>query len=188
MRHALSTPGQLTMDAVLQPGSCPMGLQVTLADATGAGALPLFARTLDEGHVGASEHRRLLNVIALLPRDAAFQALIDRSDEKYVQPVLIAAMTRSPARALRLLVPAAARSKTAAALLADHVRAHPETTAAMLPRARFRDTPDRRGGRPVHRADTRGGPGRAADATGRAALGPQAESGETGRHHRADPT
>ncbi|MFD0686472.1 DUF4132 domain-containing protein [Actinomadura fibrosa] len=133
LRHALSTPKHLATPGVLSPGSCPEGLLVTLADAAGEDALPLFLTTLDHGRLNAAERRRLLDVIALMPFDGAFQALIDRASRKYVLPALITAASRFPARALRLLPPAASRSRPIAALLTDHVRAHPDTVAALAP-------------------------------------------------------
>ncbi|XVQ07855.1 DUF4132 domain-containing protein [Spirillospora sp. CA-255316] len=128
LRHAYSTPRQLAKNGLLFREDCPMSLLVTLADAAGADAVPLFARTLDEGHVDAAERRRLLEVLGLIPADEAFRALVERIDEKYVRPVLITSMARYPARALRLLAEAGVTEP-----LAEHVRAHPETAAAVLP-------------------------------------------------------
>ncbi|MFC5752760.1 DUF4132 domain-containing protein [Actinomadura rugatobispora] len=128
LRHAYSTPRQLAKDGLLFRDDCPMSLLVTLADAAAADAVPLFARTLDEGHVDAAERRRLLEVLGLIPADEAFRALVERIDEKYVRPVLIAAMARYPARALRRLAEAGVTEP-----LAEHVRAHPEVAAAVLP-------------------------------------------------------
>ncbi|MFI0444502.1 DUF4132 domain-containing protein [Actinomadura sp. 6N118] len=124
--HTFSTPGQLAQEDVFNRENCSTGLFVTLADAAGEDALPLFLDALDRDRVYDKE-RRLVEVIGLMPYDAALQALLDRRAHPEVPTVLAKAMTRFPARALRLL--AAEKSD----LLAEHVRAHPEMTAALLP-------------------------------------------------------
>ncbi|MDL4776800.1 DUF4132 domain-containing protein [Actinomadura xylanilytica] len=128
--HTFSTPGRLAQEDVFNRENCSTGLFVTLADAAGEDALPLFLDALDRDRVYGKE-KRLVEVIGLMPYDGAFQALLDRRSRPEVPTVLAKAMTRFPARALRLL--AAGRSD----LLAEHVRAHPEVTAALLP-----DIPD----------------------------------------------
>ncbi|GAA2405065.1 WGR and DUF4132 domain-containing protein [Actinomadura vinacea] len=105
----------------------PMGLLVTLADTAGVDALPLFVQGLD-GDIDDFERKRLLKVIGLMPFDEAFQVLVDRVADQHVGPVLTEAMTRFPARALRLLAASGATE-----LLAGHLRAHPDLVAAMLP-------------------------------------------------------
>ncbi|XVQ15886.1 DUF4132 domain-containing protein [Spirillospora sp. CA-255316] len=124
---AIAAPEQLAKKNELAWEGYPMGSLVTLADGAGADALPLFVQGLD-GNSDDTQRKRLLKVIGLMPSDEAFQALVDRADDQHVGPVLIKAMTRFPARALRLLAAAGATG-----LLAGHVRAHPELTAAMLP-------------------------------------------------------
>jgi hypothetical protein len=66
-----------------------------------------------------------------VPTDEAFQMMLDRVDEKYVQSALLEAMRRYPVRALRLL--AQATSASARRLLTGHLLAEPELTAAALP-------------------------------------------------------
>ncbi|MEW2359437.1 DUF4132 domain-containing protein [Spirillospora sp. NPDC029432] len=108
----------------------PLDLLVTLADSAGADALPVLARGLDRASEPA-ERKRLLKVIGLLPCDGAFRLLLDRAgDDQHAERALNEAMTRFPARALRLLAEAGAG---AAGRLAGHVRAHPERAAALLP-------------------------------------------------------
>ncbi|MFC5745720.1 DUF4132 domain-containing protein [Actinomadura rugatobispora] len=127
LRLAIATPEQLAKKNGLDWEGYPLGSLVTLADGAGAEALQLFVQGLD-GDSDDTERKRLLKVIGLMPSDEAFQVLVDRADDPLVEPVLIKAMTRFPARALRLLAAAGATG-----LLTGHVRAHPELTAAMLP-------------------------------------------------------
>ncbi|GAA2096735.1 DUF4132 domain-containing protein [Actinomadura alba] len=128
LQLAIGTPERLAKGNLTWEGY-PMGALVTLADTAGADALPLFVQGLDgRGTLDDDERRRLLKVIALMPFDEAFQVLVDRAGDRLVEPALTKAMTRFPARALRLLAAAGATE-----LLAGHVRAHPELTATMLP-------------------------------------------------------
>ncbi|RSN53924.1 DUF4132 domain-containing protein [Actinomadura sp. WAC 06369] len=109
---------------------------VTLADACGADLLPYLLHRLDGGarSLTAAERTAVCETIAVLPSDAAFRALLDRSrsgrDRTAVQ-ALGQAMERFPVRALRLL--AGAGTRHARELLAGHVRAHPAAVAAALP-------------------------------------------------------
>ncbi|TDD62429.1 DUF4132 domain-containing protein [Actinomadura darangshiensis] len=123
---AIGTPERLPK-GILAWDDHPMDALVTLADTAGAAALPLFVHGLDGGAAAtAEERRRLLRVISLMPYDEAFQVLLDRSADGQAGAALAQAMTRFPARALRLLAAAGATD-----LLAGHVRAHPELVAAM---------------------------------------------------------
>ncbi|MEW2353881.1 DUF4132 domain-containing protein [Spirillospora sp. NPDC029432] len=106
----------------------------TMTDGLGAGLmLPLLSETFDNVHVDAADRRRLLEAMALLPTDEAFQALLDRLAQKYVRPALLDAMNRYPRRALRLLAAAADGNEAARELLAGHLATHPETVAEELP-------------------------------------------------------
>ncbi|WP_433475238.1 DUF4132 domain-containing protein [Spirillospora sp. CA-142024] len=128
LQLAIGAPERLAKGNLASEGY-PMSALVTLADAAGAEALPLFVQGLDgRGTLDDDERRRLLKVIGLMPFDEAFQVLLDRAGDRLVDPALTKAMTRFPARALRLLAAAGAIG-----LLAGHVRAHPELTATMLP-------------------------------------------------------
>ncbi|SDH47349.1 WGR domain-containing protein [Actinokineospora alba] len=71
----------------------------------------------------SEERRKYLAQLAEIPTDEAFGALLGQVGEKYVAPVLMAAMKRYPLRALRML--AAEASPAAAALLRGHLLAHP---------------------------------------------------------------
>ncbi|WP_242895023.1 hypothetical protein [Actinomadura litoris] len=75
---------------------------VALAEGVGAAAAPLLARAFDADAEMTALRKLILEVLAVLPGDAAFQALVDRADQKYVGPALAAAARRFPRRAARL--------------------------------------------------------------------------------------
>jgi len=122
------------------PSAYSLGVVATLVDRVGAAAGPLLAAMFDEvGEVSAFSDagRMLLGALAALPGDEAFQALVDRADRPYVRGALQEAANRFPARAVRLLAPAAdgasTRARVVAEVLDGHVRAHPEVADAVLP-------------------------------------------------------
>ncbi|MFD0535655.1 hypothetical protein ACFQY7_19820 [Actinomadura luteofluorescens] len=105
----------------------------TLVDGVGpAGAVPLVAGALEGQYTDTDTYRSLLDVLARLPVDEAFQALVDRARHKYVQPALLAAARAYPRRALRLLAPAAGTPE-AEDILRAHLLTHPELVEEMLP-------------------------------------------------------
>jgi predicted DNA-binding WGR domain protein len=117
-------------------GQWSLDIIATTAEGVGTSIAPLLVDALEE--TVASEGRRLaLNVLSRVPTDEAFQIMLDRIDEKYVQPALLEAMRRYPRRALRLLARAAGGSSRHAAsarmLLPGHLLAEPELVAAELP-------------------------------------------------------
>ncbi|MFB4317728.1 DUF4132 domain-containing protein [Actinomadura sp. 21ATH] len=108
-------------------------LLVTMVDGAGTAVAPLLARALEVGAGEQAIRKNVPEVLAFLPDDGAFQALLDHAGEKHVRPALPAAMKRFPARAFRLLAPAAAGNAELAGRLAEHVRADPGTAAELLP-------------------------------------------------------
>ncbi|GAA3929662.1 hypothetical protein GCM10023085_08780 [Actinomadura viridis] len=104
-------------------------LVTTAVDGAGAALAPVLAEAYDSA-TRADARRHTAESLAILPTDEAFQALLDRAGKERVQPALLAAMKRFPARAARLLPPAASGTGKAAALaaelLSDHLLAHPE--------------------------------------------------------------
>lgn len=80
----------------------------------------------------AATNKRLLNMISVLPTDEAFTALVDRIDQKYVSPVVIGAMGRFPARAVRILATRAsgsdAKARSCRELLRGHLISNPGIT------------------------------------------------------------
>ncbi|MEV0407038.1 DUF4132 domain-containing protein [Actinoallomurus sp. NPDC050550] len=114
-----------------------VGIIGTLLEGVGPAAAPMLAGVLDDQDA-SSDHRRLvLDALVLLPADEAFLAMVDRLDQKFVQPAMLTAMRRFPVRALRLLAPASRGTSRSAVLagelLRGHVRTNAEFTAAVLP-------------------------------------------------------
>ena len=139
--YTLSTPGHVVRlgpgSEVLHPYWSDLGMLATVAEALGAAALPLLLELLaDIAYVPAQARRAAYAVIAQLPSDESFEALVGRLGEKYVPAAALEAMTRFPRRSLRLLA-ATATGGTAAAdaarrLLAGHVLGHAELVEAIL--------------------------------------------------------
>lgn len=129
LASAVSTPEHAALIAGHVPGQFAThfpALPATVADGLGAAAVPLLAGWLDDVS-DADSRRRLLDMLAELPADAAMRALIDRLDQKHVQPAFLGAAARFPRRAMRLL--AGSGGKVADLLLRAHVAAHPGLVA-----------------------------------------------------------
>ncbi|GAA2454236.1 hypothetical protein GCM10010191_86370 [Actinomadura vinacea] len=117
------------------------GVVTTLVDGLGADALPVLLQQADgpNAYFGSSEeYRRFFETVSVVPSDEAFAVLLSRlGDDPAVLPELVAAMERFPVRAMRLMAPVAAgdspEAERVAELLTDHVRTHPELSAAKLP-------------------------------------------------------
>ncbi|GAA4496259.1 hypothetical protein GCM10023191_038090 [Actinoallomurus oryzae] len=122
---------------VVQPYSWNRSCLVTMLDGVGTAATPLLVRAFDADAYVADLRRLILETLAIVPGDEAFQALVDRAEQKYVRPALLTAMTRFPARALRLLA-AASDAPHVADLLAAHARTHEELVAGLPPALRAR--------------------------------------------------
>ncbi|MFB4309292.1 DUF4132 domain-containing protein [Actinomadura sp. GTD37] len=103
-------------------------LLATLVDGVGPDVLPYLLAAADGGRLDADGRKNVIEAIAVLPTDAAFQALIDRLDRKHVRAALGEAARRFPVRALRLLARAGADD-----LLAAHAEANAGLVAAVLP-------------------------------------------------------
>ncbi|TNY34424.1 DUF4132 domain-containing protein, partial [Thermomonospora catenispora] len=115
-------------------------LATTLLDGLGADALPLLV-SASGLPVGDATRRRVLETVSVIPTDEALAALLERHDGKIARPVLLAAMTRFPMRALRLLtravvdLNAAGDAEGAAAmtdLLQGQVLNHPDAAARTM--------------------------------------------------------
>ncbi|MEU9116314.1 DUF4132 domain-containing protein [Streptomyces sp. NPDC048483] len=107
----------------------------TVLDGVGTAILPVLTDLLDERDRLA---RDVLDTLAALPFDEAFAALVRHLPERQVHAAVIEGARRFPVRALRLLGAAVAAGPSEAAsyagrVLRDHVAAHPELTAAVLP-------------------------------------------------------
>ncbi len=101
------------------------GFLYSAVEGVGADAAARFAAWFDAPNVDAEIQKRLVSALAVLPTDEAFQLLLDRADNKYVQPALLEAAERFPVRAIRMLSAAAARpgsvGRTAAEILRTRV-------------------------------------------------------------------
>lgn len=85
----------------------------------GGALISLFDKDPD-----AATKKRVLNMVGVLPTDEAFEALVARIDQKYVSPVVIEAMGRFPARAMRVLSAKAAGSDAKARTCRELLRGH----------------------------------------------------------------
>ena len=137
---SLGTPGQI---AALGPhakfgwGQWSLDILATTADGVGTDVAPMLVDALDDDSGGADARKLVLGALSRLPTDEAFQIMVDRVDQKYVQSALLEAMRRFPVRALRLLAQATGGpgkgSASARRLLSSHLLTEPELTAAVLP-------------------------------------------------------
>jgi predicted DNA-binding WGR domain protein len=111
------------------------GFIYSAIEGVGSDAAVSLARWFDAPNAGADTQKRLLAGLAILPGDEAFQLLIDRADKKYVQPTLLEAADRFPARAIRLLSSAAARpgaiGRSAAEILRTRVLSDRDVAASI---------------------------------------------------------
>jgi hypothetical protein len=96
----------------------------TLVDGVGPAIAPTLAGWFDTAQLGADIRKRLLEALAMLPTDEAFDLLVARLDQQYVRQALTEAAKRYPVRAVRLLAKASAGSSTVAAIAADLLRTH----------------------------------------------------------------
>ncbi|NUW36005.1 DUF4132 domain-containing protein [Nonomuraea sp. SMC257] len=129
---AISTPEHAELIAGHGDGYFVMSslaLPATVVDGMGEAAAPVLAGWFGNFYDSASE-RRLLDMLAELPTDAAMQTLLDRIDHRLTQPALLRAAARFPRRAMRML--AATPGKVADQLLRAHVLTHPDLVAEVL--------------------------------------------------------
>lgn len=120
-----------------------MRLAYSAAAYVGPGFAPVAMQVFDREYVGADDLRPVADIVAQMPGDPAFQALLNRLENKYVQPAVLDALSRFPRRAMRMLAVAAAGTgapaRAAGEVLRMHVRADPqlatETVALLQPGA-----------------------------------------------------
>jgi hypothetical protein len=112
------------------------GVLATLLEGVGPPIAPRVAAWFD-GYGDSDMKKRLVAMLAAIPTDEAFQLLLDRLDQKHVQPAVLDAMSRYPVRAVRLLATAAGGQSAAARVAAEVLRVHmvgsPAAVAAALP-------------------------------------------------------
>jgi hypothetical protein len=113
------------------------GVIATLIEVLGTDIAGLMTDAFDRAATYSDNLKVAVSVLSRLPTDEAFQLMVDHLDLKHVQPAVVEATRRYPVRALRLLAQAAAGSSpnapSARQLLADHISANQELTAAALP-------------------------------------------------------
>ncbi|GII61525.1 hypothetical protein Skr01_16100 [Sphaerisporangium krabiense] len=129
---AIGTPEHAALIAPHVPGHVVMhslALPATLVDGVGDAAVPVLAGWYDDLYDTGSR-RRLLDMLAELPADAAMRALLDRIEQKHAQPAFLRAAARFPRRAMRML--AASDGKAVDLLLRAHALAHPDLVAEVL--------------------------------------------------------
>ncbi|MFI0445875.1 DUF4132 domain-containing protein [Actinomadura sp. 6N118] len=124
---SLGSPGQVDLIGVkarLNRVRWTPGLIATLLEGMGVDAtVSLLVRIMERQRPYYDSP--VLEALALLPTDAAFQALADRLDDKNVVAVVREAMRRFPIRAARLLAPLAGKSEIATTLLTLHLLGDP---------------------------------------------------------------
>ncbi|MDX3660736.1 DUF4132 domain-containing protein [Streptomyces sp. ID05-26A] len=112
----------------------------------GPAIAPFLAEELDEPGLDVDRRKSALKLLATLPTDEAFTLLLDRRQEKFVQPSLLAAMAAFPLRAARLLGPRVAEPEVLP-LLRAHLSTHPRlevpaAAAALLAEAESQRLPE----------------------------------------------
>jgi hypothetical protein len=117
---------------VVHPYSWNRSCLLTMVDGVGADIAPLFVKAFDADAEATALRKLILETLAILPGDEAFQALVDRADQKYVRPALLAAVKRFPARAVRLLPLPVSGGPETAGLPAEH-GSPPDAPADALP-------------------------------------------------------
>jgi hypothetical protein len=100
----------------------------TLVDGIGPPVAPVLDGLVDGDYVGADDARALLSLVARLPGDEAYTALMARAGERIGRAALLDATRRFPDRALRLL----ADEPELHGILRDTVRTQPDAVARML--------------------------------------------------------
>lgn len=118
-------------------GQWSLDILATVAEGVGTNIAPMLIGALDEDSGGVEARKMVLGALSRLPTDEAFQIMVDRIDQKHVQPAVLTAMRRFPVRALRLLARAAAgsdkHSASAMRLLTGHLLTEADLVATVLP-------------------------------------------------------
>ncbi|MFI5843795.1 DUF4132 domain-containing protein [Catenuloplanes sp. NPDC051500] len=132
MTSSVRTPGQLMLatGSIHNIGWGTPALSAAL-EGLGPALLPELLSVLDSEGWGSDGSRLVVSMIAIMPTDEAFTALLDRPGNRFVLPGLHEAASRFPRRAMRLL--AEDGTAHAAELLRGHVARHPEIATTLLP-------------------------------------------------------
>jgi hypothetical protein len=128
--YAVSTPAQYEVikDSVqVWWVQYTMMVVATIVDAMGPAVAGILDGWLSYEHGKTDFRRRIASTIAQLPGDEPFRLLLERVDDKVVQPAVLEAARRFPRRGLRML--AADPRRVPAEMLRAHVGGHPELAA-----------------------------------------------------------
>ncbi len=115
--------------ATLPPAFHSMAAQI------GPDVAPVLARIFDTG-IDAARKRRVVSMLGEIPTDTAFGLLLDRLDQKHVQPVVLEAIARFPRRAARLLAEVATGSGQKATAAREFLRGHAISHPGVVERVR----------------------------------------------------
>ncbi|MGW6445821.1 DUF4132 domain-containing protein [Lentzea sp. NPDC055074] len=112
----------------------------------GPAIAPFLAEEIDVPALDVDRRKVALKLLATLPTDEAFTLLLDRRQEKFVLPSLLAAMAEFPLRAARLLGSRAAEPDVLG-LLRAHLSTHPalevpEAASALLAEVEAQRVPE----------------------------------------------
>ncbi|MFF2551460.1 DUF4132 domain-containing protein [Nocardia sp. NPDC058058] len=97
---------------------------------TGPAAAEFLAGALDAYYLPTDDQRQLGAMLAQLPTDTAYSALLERADRPVLRAALLEATLRFPNRAYRLLTATSPRTPLADALLRQLALVYPHTAAA----------------------------------------------------------
>ncbi|WP_344590826.1 DUF4132 domain-containing protein [Actinomadura vinacea] len=138
---SLDDPGQLERlvrkQKIIQRVDRKWDVLTTAAEGIGTALVPPLVQRLSAGDLYEdAEYVLLLEILAAMPDDESFNALVDHAHQerdRLVLPVLGKAMERFPRRAVRLLAPHIGADPLVDELLTGHLRAHPELVESDLP-------------------------------------------------------
>ncbi|APU16000.1 MULTISPECIES: hypothetical protein [Actinoalloteichus] len=134
--RAVSTKEQLTtLAARVDPAMLlsDRSSLFTVVSAVGPAAASVIAAAFDSGRrLDQPDRQRLVDTLALLPSDEAFDLIFARGDQRRTHPALSAMMRRFPARAVRRLAAAATGESTRAGDATRLLRRHVVTARSVV--------------------------------------------------------
>ncbi|MCE7003831.1 DUF4132 domain-containing protein [Kibdelosporangium philippinense] len=125
LAYSVSTPEDLAILPRTHAIGYHADLVYTVLDAVGTAIVPRLAEELD-GYNDIDMRKRSLAILAAIPTDEAFTAMLDRLAQDKVQSALVTAMRAFPQRAARLLAARANDDIRIRGLLEQHLRANPD--------------------------------------------------------------
>ncbi|WP_434739937.1 DUF4132 domain-containing protein [Micromonospora sp. SH-82] len=137
---AASTPDHARVAAAHLPGwgiTHDIRLVHTAVVGVGPAVAEFLVDRIGEDHPRPDVRRRTIDVVAVLPTDAALRGLVDRLDQTHVHAAVATALSRFPVRGVRVLAAAAttggAVAPAARTLLGGLVSTCPAAVAVALP-------------------------------------------------------